>query len=181
MNGLSQNCENIAPLLRMYHTFLRTLSLEGLPRLVYQLAGELGFGALAKLYAETTRNYIDNVLRVPQSERTPEKLLSMMKEAMEAASSIVDEPLFEFSLEKTDNKLRLRLPVKKRDRLDTLRAAPVLGIIAGVLEASGYKVYIVADASKKNMAPRTGQTPTAVVALTDCGPASCIEAELRNS
>ncbi len=174
--------EQLINLLRMYHSFLRTLSLEGLPRLVYQLAGELGFGSLARLYAETTRHYIEDVLRLPQEKRSPRQLLEMMRTAMQAAMSVINEPLFEFSLEERDGVLVFRLPVKKRDKLDTLRAAPVLGIVAGVFEASGYRVYTVADERKKHVAP-SGQPGTAIVALVECGEESCIEVEYwpRNS
>jgi len=168
--------ELLRQLLHMYHTFLKTLSLEGLPRLVYQMAGELGFGALAKLYAETTKTYIDDVLKIPAETRDPTRLLEMMQDAMRAAKTVVNEPLFEFQAEQEDGRLVIHVQAKKRDRLDTLRAAPVLGMVAGVFEASGYKVYIVADASKKHVAPQ-GRPGTAVVTLSDCDSHSCILVE----
>ncbi len=169
---MAETIEDLIQLLRMYHIYLRMLSIEHLPRLVDRFAGDLGFGPLARLYAETTRSYIEQALQLPKEERTPGKLIQMMKDVMSKASQYLSEPLFNFTYRVNGEEITIEVPEKPRTRLDKLRAAPVLGILAGVYEASGYQALIITDNTKH--VPPPGEKPRVVITLEDCGSHACI-------
>jgi hypothetical protein len=173
---LPQSNERLVQLLQMYHVYLKMLSLEHLPGLVDRLAGELGFGPLARLYAETTKSYIDHVLAIPREQRSPVKLIAMMSEVMSEANRYVNEPLFRIDYTAEGDEITIHVPEKPRTRLDRLRAAPVLGILAGVYEASGYKVLIVTG-SKKHIPPQNNEEKRILITLEDCGDHACITAK----
>ena len=142
-----RNENELVPLLRIYHSYMKTLGFELLPELVYRTLGSMGFGSLARLYATATRRYIDEYM--PGCERDPVRLLEeMRKVAMAARDVLGGEPLFNFTIDVSDSRLAITAPMKVETPVDRLRAAVVLGIVAGVLEASGYQVYIVTDVEK---------------------------------
>ena len=127
---------------------MKTLGFELLPELVYRTLGSMGFGSLARLYATATRRYIEEHMP-PGEKRDPVRLLEEMRRVASVARDVLGgEPLFDFTIEVSGDRLVITAPMKVESPVDKLRAAVVLGIVAGVLEASGYQVYIVTDVEK---------------------------------
>lgn len=135
-----------AELLRIYHFFLRSLSFEQLPELVYRTLGDAGFGPLAKLFASTTKNYIEKFMGTGDPVELIEKLRAVASAARDA---IGEEPLFQFSYKLEEGRrLVVDVPFSVEEPVDVMRAAVMLGILAGIIEASGRNVYIVRDPEK---------------------------------
>ncbi len=145
----------MAELLRVYHSFLRSLAFEQLPELVHRTLGEQGFGPLSRLYAEAVKRYLRRYH--PHGGGDPGELLGELKRVASAAVDVLgEEPLFRFDYRVEEGRLLVRVPFRVEGPVDRLRAAVLLGMIAGVLEHTGRRVYVVSspDRARRQLAGR---------------------------
>ena len=153
--GLNGGLNVSRELLRIYHFYMRVLGFELLPELVYRVMGEAGFGPLARLYADATKRYIE---RYMPGERDPRKLIEAMTSVARAArEAIGEEPLFDFTVSAGENRLVIEAPSPEDGgdgRVGMLRAAVLLGIVAGIIEAAGYKTYVLTRKERASLLPQ---------------------------
>ena len=146
-SSAGNGCGDLSGLLRVYHGFLRVLAFELLPQMTQEVLGGAGFGPLARLFAGAARLYAEQYLG-PEERRDPLRLLEIMSGLASCArDAIGEEPLFSFTYRYEDGRLIVELPHlgPEGDKLTRARQAVLLGIVAGLYEAVGHKVYVVTN------------------------------------